>query len=63
MPTDNIKPSRFQLGLIRRIGVDKYIADVERGKLTTVSAMGSTDEKHKMLERAVWYKGDAHSLE
>lgn len=60
---ENLKPSRFQMGLIKRIGIDKYLADLEQGKGTEVMMHGDTEEKFRQMENQTWYKGDAHQLE
>jgi hypothetical protein len=55
MPKQNehLAPSRFQMGLIKRIGIDKYLADLERSNGAEVMAHGDTTEKFRQMENQV----------
>ena len=52
MPKQNehLAPSRFQMGLIKRIGIDKYLADLERNNGKEVMSYGTTTEKFRQME-------------
>lgn len=47
---ENLKPSRFQMGLIRRIGVDKFLADLEQRKGKEVMVYSQTEERFTQME-------------
>ena len=52
-PSEHLAPSRFQMGLIKRIGIDKYLADMDKNKGKEVMNYGSTTEKFRQMENQI----------
>ena len=48
---ENIKPNRFQLGLIKSIGIDKYLAERENNLTLSVDMKDAPDRQFLELER------------
>jgi hypothetical protein len=51
------------MGLIKSMGIDKYIAEREKASSLTVDVVDGVDRQFLELERKQWYNGDNHSLE
>lgn len=56
MPTQdkNLSPSRFQMGLIKRIGIDKYLTQIEEGRGKEITTFSNTEERFRQMENEVW---------
>jgi len=63
MPNKNIQPNRFQRGLIRTIGVDKYLEEYESRKNEILTIESEPNEVYKQKERKIWETGDAAKIE
>lgn len=60
---NNISPSRFQMGIIRRLGIDKYLEERERNKIWEIDASNDDGDTFKMMENRVWFEADTGNLE
>lgn len=60
---NNIGPSRFQRGMIKRFGIDKYLEERERNKTWEIDASNDDGDTFKMMENRVWFEANTGDLE
>jgi len=58
-----LTPNRFQVGLIKAIGIPKYLAQHENKKGASYDVAATTDDDFIKRENRIWYMGDASKLE
>ena len=58
-----LRPSRFQRGIIKSLGIEKYLTERERDKHTNTNINSNEDETYRLMENRVWNEADPSKLE